>query len=34
MAHADVIKDNMKVADAVDKALHRCNEVSAEIATT
>ena len=31
VAQADVIKDNMKVADAVDKALHRCNEVFARI---
>jgi multiple sugar transport system substrate-binding protein len=31
VAHADVIKNNMKVADAVGKALHRCNEVFARI---
>jgi multiple sugar transport system substrate-binding protein len=31
VAHADVIKNNMKVADAIDKALKRCNEVFAKI---
>jgi multiple sugar transport system substrate-binding protein len=31
VAQADVIKDNMKVADAVDKALRRCNEIFARI---
>jgi multiple sugar transport system substrate-binding protein len=31
IAHADVIKNNMKVADAIDKALKRCNEVFAKI---
>ena len=30
-AHADVIKSNMKVADAVDKAFSRCNEIFARI---
>ena len=32
-AHADVIKNNMKPADAVNKALRRCNEIFATIAT-
>jgi multiple sugar transport system substrate-binding protein len=32
IAHADVIKNNMKVTDAIDKALKRCNEVFAKIA--
>jgi multiple sugar transport system substrate-binding protein len=31
VAQADVVKDNMKVADAVDKALRRCNEIFARI---
>ena len=31
VAHADVIKNNMKVADAIDKAFKRCNEVFAKI---
>src|SRR5215469_4634396 len=30
-AHADVIKGNMKVADAVDKAFKRCNEIFAKV---
>ena len=30
-AHADVIKNNMKVADAVDKAFKRCNEIFAKV---
>ena len=31
IAHADVIKNNMKVADAIDKAFKRCNEIFAKI---
>jgi multiple sugar transport system substrate-binding protein len=30
-AHADVIKNGMKVADAVDKAFKRCNEIFAKV---
>jgi multiple sugar transport system substrate-binding protein len=30
-AHADVIKNNMKAADAVDKAFKRCNEIFAKM---
>ena len=30
-AHADVIKNGMKVADAVDKAFKRCNEIFARV---
>jgi multiple sugar transport system substrate-binding protein len=30
-AHADVIKNNMKPADAIDKAFKRCNEIFAKI---
>ena len=30
-AHADVIKNNMKVADAVDKAFKRCYEIFARV---
>jgi multiple sugar transport system substrate-binding protein len=29
--HADVIKNGMKVADAVDKAFKRCNEIFAKV---
>jgi multiple sugar transport system substrate-binding protein len=31
IAHADVIKNGMKVADAVDKAFKRCNEIFAKV---
>jgi len=31
-AHADVIKNGMKPADAVDKAFKRCNEIFAKVA--
>ncbi len=31
-AHADVIKNGVKVADAVDKAFKRCNEIFAQVA--
>ncbi len=31
LAHADVIKNGMKPADAIDKALKRCNEIFAKI---
>jgi multiple sugar transport system substrate-binding protein len=30
-AHADVIKNNMKAADAVDKAFKRCNDIFAKM---
>jgi multiple sugar transport system substrate-binding protein len=30
-AHADVIKNGVKVADAVDKAFKRCNEIFAQV---
>jgi ABC-type glycerol-3-phosphate transport system substrate-binding protein len=30
-AHADVIKNGMKVADAVDKAFKRCNEIFSKV---
>ncbi len=30
-AHADVIKNGMKVSDAVDKAFKRCNEIFAKM---
>jgi len=31
LAHADVIKNGMKVSDAVDKAFKRCNEIFARV---
>jgi multiple sugar transport system substrate-binding protein len=31
IAHADVIKNNMKAADAIDKAFKRCNAIFAKI---
>jgi multiple sugar transport system substrate-binding protein len=31
IAHADVIKNNMKASDAIDKALKRCNAIFAKI---
>ena len=31
LAHADVIKGGMKVADAVDKAFKRCSEIFAKV---
>jgi len=30
-AHADVIKNGMKPADAVDKAFKRCNEIFSKV---
>jgi multiple sugar transport system substrate-binding protein len=32
-AHADVIKNGVKPADAIDKAFKRCNEIFAKVAT-
>ncbi|HTW68852.1 MAG TPA: ABC transporter substrate-binding protein [Acetobacteraceae bacterium] len=31
LAHADVIKNGMKVSDAIDKAFKRCNEIFARV---